>query len=133
MNKRHKFGPQKITDGKTILTITHWIYLTNGWKYFVTDEHYMNQIYTCLVDGHDVEIGDVDLDELKPHIWKESTNLSLVSLPQNWRWVRKNALVSPQLKFADLELPKYVLVTEEPKEPNWPEIQYERELDECGE
>jgi hypothetical protein len=40
----------------------------------------------CLVWGDEVELGDVDIEEIKPYIVTRTTDLAEVEPPKGFRW-----------------------------------------------
>lgn len=69
---------------QTIIVIEH-IITKNFWEYYVIeiDE---NNIAFCLVDGFEMELGDVDLEEIAPYIITRTKDLTMQPA-RGWRWV----------------------------------------------
>ena len=54
--------------GQQINVIGHVI-TRNFWEYYITDDKFGTEgkIHRCLVMGAEIELGDVDLEEIKPY------------------------------------------------------------------
>lgn len=73
------------------LKVKEFFMTKNMWEYYVLEEDYREEglpekIQTALVLGHEVEIGDVDMEEIKPYIITRTTNLNEVMPPVGWSW-----------------------------------------------
>lgn len=75
------------STGTKLNVIAH-IITSNGWEYYVTTDKFSTGIYKCLVMGFETELGDVDLEELKPHVIGHSTNLNGLAPAIGWIWER---------------------------------------------
>lgn len=78
------------TGSKTILNVVEHIILRNGWEYYVTDQFDADtpDIKLCLVMGHETELGDVYMPELKPYIISRTKNLNILPA-EEWEWSDK--------------------------------------------
>lgn len=76
----------KSKTGAQINVVEH-IILKNGWEYYVTDDVFEDSIVKCLVLGFEIELGDVDLKELKGSILSRSTDLNELLPCPGWAWV----------------------------------------------
>jgi len=75
-----------VKDGVKINVVKH-IILRNFWEYFVTDDVYQDDIVRCLVMGFETELGDVSLNEIKPYILSQTTDLANVMPAEGYSWV----------------------------------------------
>ena len=73
-------------DGTITLKIVEHIMTRNLWEYYVTTNKFNKHIVQCLVMGDFTEIGDVDLDEIKPYIISRTTNFEDIAPASGWRW-----------------------------------------------
>ena len=74
----------KNTDG-TIVDVIEHIMLKNGWEYYILEAANEDGIAFALVVGSHVELGNVSISEIEPHIWSRTTDLDIMPAP-NWRW-----------------------------------------------
>jgi len=68
----------------TINVVEH-IILRNGWEYYVTDDR-DGSVALCLVMGFETELGDVDLNEIKPYIVSRTRDLIDLAPCEGWSW-----------------------------------------------
>ena len=77
--------------GSTVLDITEHIIIKNLWEYYVVkqkpkDESEDSNIKLCLVYGYELELGDVDMNEIKPFIISKTNNLKEVMPAPGYTW-----------------------------------------------
>lgn len=76
----------KNEDGQE-LTVTEHIILKNFWEYYVLKRgKEPNRIRFCLVMGVETEMGDVDMEEIRPYVMTRTKDLSEVMPPPGWSW-----------------------------------------------
>ena len=73
-------------DGSITLNITQHIILKNLWEYYVTDQKFNDHIIECLVVGNFTEIGDVDMNEIKPYIISTADPFEDLLPAPGWKW-----------------------------------------------
>ena len=74
-------------NGDTIeINVIEHIMVKNMWEYYVTDKKFNSDVVLCLVMGHDTELGDVSLSEIKPYIIIRTKNLDEVMPAGGWSW-----------------------------------------------
>lgn len=72
---------------KIKLEVLEHVITKNLWEYYVCHaETNSGRIRLCLVMGFETEIGDVDMEELKPHIASRTSNLKDVAPATGWKW-----------------------------------------------
>ena len=71
--------------GNQTINVIEWIITENYWEYYVIeiDE---NNIALCLVDGFEMELGYVCLEEIKPYIRCRTKELTMQPA-KGWKWV----------------------------------------------
>lgn len=72
--------------GSEVKVVEH-IILKNGWEYYVTNNNYDEDTITCIVMGHETEMGDVYMPEIKPYIISRTRNLKELAPCDGWEWV----------------------------------------------
>ena len=71
------------------LEVEEWIILKNGWEYYLTPkkEDQPDHIRFAMVCGFEDEMGDVDLEEIKPYIWSRTRKLNEIRpATGGWTW-----------------------------------------------
>jgi predicted CDP-diglyceride synthetase/phosphatidate cytidylyltransferase len=71
----------------TILNVVEHVITKNYWEYYITDEHFNDDIVAALVMGFETEIGDISLSEIKPYMMTRTKDLSEVMPAEGWHWV----------------------------------------------
>lgn len=72
--------------GAVINVVAHGI-TRNFWEYYLTDDRHDKDTVRCLVMGFEIELGDVYLPEIKPHLLSATKNLKEVAPATGWEWV----------------------------------------------
>lgn len=80
-----------IIKGTQEFNVKELIITKNLWEYFILEEEdrpedLPENIQMALVMGFETEIGDVDLEEIKPYVISKTTNLLEVMPPTGWAW-----------------------------------------------
>lgn len=68
------------------LNVVEHIMTRNLWEFYITDKKASGDIVEALVMGHETEIGDVSLSEIKPYITMRTTDLSEIMPPEGYNW-----------------------------------------------
>lgn len=68
------------------LPVIEWIMLVNGWEYYVSEITDQGLAF-CLVHGFETELGDVDLEEIKPYIRARTKDLTTIQAAIGWQWI----------------------------------------------
>ena len=71
----------------TVVNVVSLAMTSNFWEYFITDNHFTDDIVTAVVSGFETEMGDISLSEIKPYIMAQSSNLEGVMPASGWEWV----------------------------------------------
>lgn len=76
-------------DSGSVVTVHGWLLTRNQWEYYLLDNERDSDIRFALVDGHEQEMGDISLSELKPYITVVASQADLLDLAPapNWEWV----------------------------------------------
>ncbi len=71
------------------LNITEHIITKGFWEYYITDQIFSEDgdIVQAVVMGHETEVGDISLSEIKPYIITRTRNLNEVAPAEGWQWV----------------------------------------------
>lgn len=78
---------RQMTDGETTLDVHEHILLRNFWEYYILEPADKDGIAFALVLGDFDEMGDVSLDEVKPHIISRTKNLDEILPATGYTWV----------------------------------------------
>jgi len=70
------------------LNIIGHIITRNFWEYYITDDKFGTEgkIYRCLVMGFETELGDVDLEEIKPYTLSMAGVEEEFAPATGWSW-----------------------------------------------
>jgi len=72
------------------LNVVEHIMLVNGWEYYIVDPEtpadYDDRYKFALVMGFATELGDIDLEEIKPYILSRSSELYDIEPGNKCRW-----------------------------------------------
>jgi hypothetical protein len=81
-----RLSMRKMKEGIQTLNVIEFIITKNFWEYYVIeiDE---NDIAFCLVDGFEIELGYVCLNEIKPYISCRTKDLTRIEPARGWKWV----------------------------------------------
>ena len=72
--------------GNQIIQVIEWFIIENWWEYYVIEVDGDN-IAFCLVDGYETELGDVDLEEVRPYIKLRTKELNTIMPAPGWQWI----------------------------------------------
>lgn len=76
-----------MSNGRMRLKVIEHIILKNFWEYYVCENEFNEgDIKQCYVLGFENELGDVDLNEIKPYIISRTKNLNEVMSAPNFSW-----------------------------------------------
>lgn len=69
-----------------IINVIEFCMTINNWEYYISeiDE---NNIAFCLVDGFEMKMGYVDLEEIKPYITVRTKELDSIQPARGWKWI----------------------------------------------
>jgi hypothetical protein len=71
----------------TVVNVVSLAMTSNFWEYFITDNHFTDDIVTAVVKGFETEMGDISLKEIKPYLMCQSSDLRDVMPAPGWEWV----------------------------------------------
>ena len=74
-------------ENSTQINVVEHIMTRNFWEFFITDDNHTEDIVRAYVMGFESELGDISLNEIKPHIISRTSNLSEVMPPAGYRWM----------------------------------------------
>ena len=78
----------KSRDTGAVFDVVEHIILKNWWEYYVIDDpSNTDDIKLCFVMGFEDEMGDVSMDEIKPHILSRTKRLNQVAPAAGFVWV----------------------------------------------
>lgn len=78
---------KELSGGDSInINVVEHIILVNGWEYYITDEEFSDDIVRALVMGFETELGDISLEEIRPHVITRTKDLSEVMPAGGWSW-----------------------------------------------
>jgi len=81
---------RKMKQGKIEVTVHAHLMTRNFWEYYLLGKPDAHGIVEALVMGHETEIGDVSLDEIKPYLISRTNNLSDLAPAEGWAWADAN-------------------------------------------
>lgn len=75
-------------DTGSVVTVHSWLMTSNMWEYFLLDSKpdTAGNVF-ALVMGNETEMGDVNIPELKPHLFSFTRDLSEISPAIGWKWL----------------------------------------------
>lgn len=77
----------KQIDGNAVVTVHQHIITRGFWEYYIcdkqTDSH--GNVF-AIVMGHETEMGDVNIPEIKPHILSVCTDFEDLAPAEGWMW-----------------------------------------------
>ena len=76
---------RQMKRGSEIINVIEWFMTKNYWEYFVIEIDEDN-IAFCLVDGFEMELGYVHLEEVKEYITIRTKELTMQPA-RGWEWV----------------------------------------------
>lgn len=69
-----------------VYEVKEHIILKNFWEYYIIEKPDDNNVFTAIVMGNEIEIGDVSLDEIKPYILTRTKIIDMFPC-QGFEWV----------------------------------------------
>ena len=74
-------------DGE-IVTVHAHIITKNWWEYYILDNKRYDDIRFALVMGIETEMGDISVNEIRPYIVTQTSNLDGCMSAPGWEWVK---------------------------------------------
>jgi hypothetical protein len=75
------------SDGSVVTVHAHVI-TKNWWEYYILDNKRYEDVRLALVMGPEMEIGDFSVNEIRPYIVTQTSDLDDVMSAPGWEWVR---------------------------------------------
>ena len=75
------------SDG-SIVTVHAHVITKNWWEYYILDNKRYEDVRLALVMGPEMEIGDFSVNEIRPYIVTQTSDLDGVMSAPGWEWVK---------------------------------------------
>ena len=76
----------KRIDGDSVVTVYSHGITRNFWEYYILDNAKTDYRF-ALVDGHEQEMGDVSMNEIKPYLISLTSSLDELAPASGWEWI----------------------------------------------
>ncbi len=78
---------RKMRNGDDVVTVREHFNTKAFWEYYITTKYPENsRIQEAVVSGYETELGDVDMEEIKPYIITQTKELGAIMPAPGWDW-----------------------------------------------